>query len=111
MITRATFRDFQSLADVELDLAPFTVVVGPSSSGKSAVARALKILSSNARGNDFVSSWAKHSEISVTTEEGPSVTLMKGEGKGVYLVDEEKFTRLAGGVPEAVTQALNVHLS
>lgn len=41
MLTYASFRGFKALADVELDLEPLTVLVGPNASGKSTVLEGL----------------------------------------------------------------------
>lgn len=64
-ITRLHVKDFQSLASVDLELQALTVIVGPSSCGKSALIRALKTLTANARGSSFVSTWATKTTITV----------------------------------------------
>lgn len=37
MLTRATFKNFKSLADVAIDLSDFTVLVGPNGCGKTSI--------------------------------------------------------------------------
>ncbi len=45
MIQRVQIKGFRCLADVELELAPLTVLIGPNDSGKSSVLDALELLS------------------------------------------------------------------
>lgn len=49
MLTRLTASGFRSLADVSLDLDPFTVLVGPNGSGKTNVLNVLRFLASTVR--------------------------------------------------------------
>lgn len=86
MLSRLAIRNFQSLRDVELDLAPFTLVVGRSSSGKSAVVRALRAWARNARGTDFVTTGEKVAVVAVTRTDGVTVLLRKGVGTSEYRV-------------------------
>lgn len=111
-----SIRNFQSLRQVDLDLGKLTVIVGSSSSGKSALVRALRALTSNVRGSDYVSVGQRSAAISVRLGD-TGVSLQRGEGVGKYEIrtenergDElaEVFTKLAGGVPELVTKALNI---
>ena len=44
MIKRVTFRNFRSLQEVELDLGPLTVLIGPNGSGKTNVIDALRFV-------------------------------------------------------------------
>lgn len=113
---RLIIRNFQSLKSVDLDLGKLTVIVGPSSSGKTALVRALRALTSNVRGSDFVSRGSKAAAISALVGDS-QVVLLRGEGKGEYRVrtaldqgdtPEEVFTKLAGGVPEKVTEVLGI---
>ena len=45
MITRARVQNYKTLRDVEVDLAPLTVIFGPNSAGKSNLYDALSLLS------------------------------------------------------------------
>lgn len=106
-------RNFQSLRSVDIDLGRLTVIVGPSSSGKSAVIRALRALVSNVRGSDYVSRGEKAAGISARLGTA-QISLLRGEGVGKYQVvdlessQEKTYTKLASGVPEQVTEALNI---
>ncbi len=119
MLTHLAIKNFQSLKKVELELGALTVIVGSSSSGKSATVRALKALVSNIRGSDYVTRGEKKTVISVSLDEGDSVVLERGDGVGSYVVvpwgssENSKYTKLSGSVPDDVSRLLklNVDLS
>lgn len=130
MISHISIRDFQSLARVDMPLAPFTVIVGPSSSGKSAFTRALKTLTSNARGSSFISTWAKTCRIEAEfTDSTPTGSVLRGSVRltrgsttesNAYEIlppedqpnaPESRFTKLGGAVPEEITQFLRIPAS
>lgn len=107
MIERVEVRNWQSLKKVDLELGGLTVIVGPSSSGKTALMRALRALASNVRGTSFITQGAKKASITAHTTNG-IITLEKGETTGTYKINDKVYTKLAGGVPEDVTKALNL---
>lgn len=111
MLTRLEVRNWQSLRLVDLELGSFTVIVGPSSSGKSALMRACRALASNVRGNGMTTRGQKHTAITAHTET-QTITLERTDTAGTYRIltsgNELTFTKLNGGVPDAVTQALGV---
>jgi len=82
-------RNFQSLHAVDLTLAPFTVIVGPSSSGKSALTRAIRTLVSNRRGTEWITHGERTASITAVTDNG-TVTLTRsritGSSDNAYLV-------------------------
>lgn len=110
-ITHLSIRNFQSLRSIDLDLGLFTVIVGPSSSGKSALIRAFKALASNVRGSGVITRGQKVMAISARTETHV-VTLERSERAGAYRIAGDgtslTFTKLAGEVPEQVTRALQI---
>jgi DNA repair exonuclease SbcCD ATPase subunit len=112
MLTRLEIRNWQSLRKVDLELGDFTVIVGPSSSGKSALMRACRALASNVRGSGVITRGQKATAITGHTDTH-TITLERGENTGTYrLVSpdtaEVAFTKLNGGVPEAITEALRI---
>lgn len=113
MLERVVVHNFQSLKKADIELGRFTVIVGPSSSGKSAFMRAVRALSSGLRGNSTITVGEKSLSITAYTEEN-IVTLERGKVKGQYLItnrttgEVDKFTKLAAAVPEAVSQALRI---
>lgn len=119
MLKNVTIKNFQSLHEVDLDLGAFTVIVGPSSSGKSALTRALKTIAGNARGTAFIENG--QSDALITAEnESHRVTLVrsnKSTGANEYRVmplgdytgaAEARYTKLGGSVPPEVSQALRM---
>lgn len=111
MLTRLVVRGFQSLRQVDLDLGTFTVIVGPSSSGKSSVIRAFRALASNVRGSGVITRGQKQMAITATLDAGLKVTLERGERSSAYRLTgdgDHQFTKLAGEVPELVTKALRL---
>lgn len=116
MISHIEVRNFQSLHHVELELHPLTVIVGPSSSGKSAFTRALRTLTSNKRGNEFISHGEKICTITAKTERG-SVTLKRGKATNdneyVVIPDDDPaaqrtYTKLGGETPQEVSDFLGI---
>ena len=72
-----TAKNFQIHSDLELDLKPFTVITGPSGSGKSAFIRALKTLLYNIPAGGFVKHGQKEMTITLDNVEycrNPSVS-------------------------------------
>jgi recombinational DNA repair ATPase RecF len=60
MITRMTVDNFKALRHVQVDLAPFTVLIGPNDSGKTSFLEAVFALAETTRshlGNYFWSPW------------------------------------------------------
>jgi chromosome segregation ATPase len=110
-LTRLTVTNFQSLKNVDLELGLFTVIVGPSSSGKSALIRAVKALASNVRGSGVITRGQKAMAITGRTETH-TVTLERSDRTASYKITGEggnlTFTKLAAGVPEQVTAALRI---
>lgn len=83
-----SLKNFQSLADAEIELSPgLNVIVGPSNLGKSAVLRALKALVRNAPSTGLVRDKAKEFRITATFEDGTTETLTKGAKKSVFDLD------------------------
>ncbi len=113
MITSLDLRNWQSLVDLNLPLGRFTVVVGASSSGKTALVRALRALASNVRGTSAITRGASAASITARLSDGARVTLAHAGGSWRYqLLDpednERTFTKLAGSVPPEVTAALRI---
>lgn len=111
-ITEIHIRGFQSLKQADLDLGTFTVIVGPSSSGKSALIRALRALASNVRGTDVITRGQKQLAITARTDTHV-ITLERSERESAYRMtaadgQTSVFTKLGGAVPEQITAALRL---
>lgn len=105
MLTRVRIKNFQSLKDADIELAPFTVIVGASSSGKSAFLRALRTLMSNSNGSSFVTHGAKKSDIEIELD-GNEISLQRGPGLSTFGVNAESYPKSGTSVPAEVTAAL-----
>jgi DNA repair ATPase RecN len=107
LIRSVKVRNFQSLRSVDLALGKLTVIVGASSSGKSALMRSLRALTSNVRGTAFVTQGAKTAAVAVALDNGNTGTYK------IALADntEQTFTKLGGAVPEQVSQVLQLQPS
>lgn len=105
--------NFQSLHDVELELGKFTVIVGPSSSGKSALIRAMRAATSNALHSDYITRGAKKSAVSMKTEDATITIEREQGGSSVYKIaksgsEESRYSKLNRQVPAEVTSALGI---
>lgn len=112
---RVKIRNFQSLADVELELGRFTVLVGPSSTGKSAVLRALRLVFRNARGTSYVRAGSKGTEVDIEVlDPYQSVSIARGvlgrSNNYVLHINSapSEFAKCGTSVPEPVAEWLNV---
>lgn len=95
-------KDFQSIKEAQVKVSGFTVLVGRSNLGKSALVRAFRAATSNAPGDSFVRHGAKYSEVQI---DGPDFTIewRKGSGYNDFKVNGEDFYSVgAGGVPQPI---------
>lgn len=105
--------NFQSLQNVELEFGKFTVIVGESSSGKSALIRALKAVSSNQLNSDYITRGKKHSSVAVKTESATVTIERDSGGSSAYKVvkvgsKESSYTKLNRQVPAEVAEILGI---
>lgn len=113
MISHVSIKNFQSLHDVSVELRGLTVIVGPSSSGKSAFTRALRTLTSNQRGESFITHGETQTVIKARTDRG-TVALLRGKKNEYVLIPEDDatqqrvFTKLAGSTPEEVSEFIGI---
>lgn len=125
MIDKLSIRNFQSLAAVELSLAPLTVIVGPSSSGKSALIRALRALVANRRGTEFITHGERTASISAhitstdplrsgtvtltrSTMTAPNSYTLLPDDPNHSLYPKAEFTKLGGDVPTPISEFLGI---
>lgn len=112
-LERIVIQNFQSLKKVDIELGKFTVIVGASSSGKSAFMRAVRALASNVRGSSVITVGEKSMSISAYTDKN-IISFQRSGVSGKYLVTdrssgvEEKYSKLNQKVPEDVTSALRI---
>jgi DNA repair ATPase RecN len=128
VLTQVDVENFQSLRKLSLKLGRFTVVTGPTGSGKSAFLRAVRLLAFNARGTGYISRGAKSCKVaSGDRGQGWAVGIERGiaRGKDAYRVsrlvnhptqpdgylDEpevDTYTKLGGEVPPDVARLLGL---
>lgn len=111
MITRAHVRDFQSIKDVEVRLDRFTVLMGPSNSGKSAFLRAIRACVRNSLVPANVRQGTVKSVIEVEFPEG-SVEIERGKALSTYRLPKtsETFTKSGRAVPDEVAKVIQFPL-
>lgn len=106
--------NFQSLDSVDLELGAFTVIVGPSNTGKSALVRAITALASNQSGGDFIRAGQKECVVRLNFDDNSSVAWAKPEkGGATYSLtsssgQETLFQKPGREVPEPVDALLNL---
>lgn len=117
MLRSITLVNYQSHQQTRLELGPFTVVVGSSSSGKSALVRALRLVAENARGVTYVRQGTKQARVSLelVRDEGEQptvVSIARGKGVSEYelflpgAVEPTVFTKCGTSVPDALSDVM-----
>lgn len=113
MIQSIKVANFQSLQNVEVEFGNLTVIVGASSSGKSAITRAMQAVTSNSLDSANITRSTKKAAVSLNT--GDAVVTIEREtgGTSVYKLakagsKEQVFTKLNRSVPTEVTEALGI---
>lgn len=105
MLTHLRISNIQSLQDIKLKLGRFTVVVGPSNAGKSAVIRAIHALAHNHRGVDIVRHGAKVAQVQADFSSGQVLTWRRGVRQS-YILGDAHFDKIGIEVPQPVADLL-----
>ena len=102
---------FQCHQDLEIELAPITVLTGENDSGKSVVMRALRWLALNQwddKADSFIPWGMGHAEVTLAGE-AFQINRTKGKGVNGYTLNELVFPSLAAGkVPAEVAKVLKL---
>lgn len=114
MITRVELKGFQNHKHLALDLGSFTVLSGPSNSGKTAVLRALAAMLRNDSAGDFLP-WdgsAKNISVKVFLEDGHEVHWEKGKDNQYTITRPDgkvsAYKKVGASVPEEVMEVLRI---
>lgn len=113
-IDRLSVSNFQSLGSADLELGPFTVIVGRSNSGKSALLRALKAVVRNVNSPSSVKV-GKTSFTAAVQFDATTVSIERGKSQSTYRVvlpneQEEVFTKAGRTVPAEVQKVMGLPL-
>jgi energy-coupling factor transporter ATP-binding protein EcfA2 len=112
--------NYQSLRKLTVRLGWFTVVTGATGSGKSGLFRSVRLLAFNDKGTSYITNGEKTCMVSASGDEIERTgmdddrwvaTIHRG-GKNDYQlgvgVHQKTYTKLAGKVPEAVSQVMQL---
>lgn len=103
---RVGVRDFQSLRAVTLAVGKFTVISGPSNSGKSALLRAIRTVAENVDSPvAIVRHGAKNAATVLEFDEG-KVAIVRGRSRAEYVLGEERYPKSGKAVPAEVEEFL-----
>ena len=106
MINQLRIRNFQSLGDISLSPGNFTVIVGESDLGKSAVIRAIKSLIGNRSGQDFIRFGQSKADVAIKFNDG-AIAWVKDGQTATYKVAKdgktESFTKFGKSLPEEIS--------
>lgn len=107
-VSSARVQDFQSIADASVEFGSFTVLVGPSSSGKSAFLRAVRACIRNDFVPSMVRSGKSKSVVTLDFVGGDSVSIERGKSLSTYSLGNDKgtFTKSARSVPLEIEKIL-----
>ncbi len=109
MLERIEMANCQSLKDADVLFGQFTVIVGPSGSGKSGLIRSLKALCFNQVGKRFIGHGQQKAMVRLTFDGGQTIEWEKLKGKGAtYTTDDQVYTRLGRAVPEDIENLLGI---
>jgi len=95
-------RHFQSWKSFHLSVKGFTVIVGPSDRGKSAILRSLRGILRNEVGANHITYGEKEVNITLEPEEGEVIALSRNAKTTNYTIGDAEFSKLAGGIPPAM---------
>lgn len=103
-------QNFQSIIDETIEIDGFTAITGQNNVGKTAFLRAIRGLFCNARGTSFVRANTDYCTVTITFEDGTTVSWQKGKGKNRYRINDQDWLKKVGaGVPDEVVEVLNVN--
>jgi len=100
---RLVGRDFQSWKHFDLNVNGFTIIVGSSNRGKSAIVRSLRGILRNQVQDAFIRHGQKAVELKLEVENGPTAVLTRGKTT-TYKVNGEDFAKLNGDVPQLIKE-------
>jgi len=109
-LQRLVVEDFQSIEKADIELGGLTVIVGPSSSGKSAFIRAARALFRNINSPSVVRHGAGTTRVTAHFDDG-TVSLERGKGASTYRLTkkdggEDAYPKSGVAVPDDIAKFL-----
>ena len=110
-IKRITIENFQSHKFSEIALDDFTVIIGPTDSGKSAIIRAIRwCLFNDVDNTGFIREGEKFAEVTVEFDNGRKIIRHRGSDENSYrLVSREGEVKLTAFGAGPVAEVLKFH--
>jgi len=111
MFKQLQITNFQSHKDTKLNFCSgVNVVAGKSQSGKTAILRALKLLTENRPlGFRFHSNFSdKPTQVGLTLQDDTRIAFTKDEQGTTYRLNKKEYAKVGSNVPDLVTKALNL---
>lgn len=106
-LARLRITNFQSIRDLDIGFGRFTVLVGPSSSGKSAILRAVRVLVRNTSSTSYVSYGQSSFKVEAVFGD-TTLSIERGKGKSTYDLEGVPFPKAGTGVPDVVERHLRL---
>lgn len=104
-LERITLKDFQSLANVDVELGQFTAIIGPSNTGKSALVRAIRAMAYNAPAPGLVREGKSKFIAKAKFSNAAILTLTKGKSVSEFDIDGRTWAKSGStSVPAEVAQ-------
>lgn len=109
MIKSLALCNFQSHADSKLNFVPgVNVIIGRSDSGKTALLRAIRWVTTNRpTGDAFRSEWGGDTSVELEVDSG-SVRRIRTTSKNLYKLGSQELEAIGTAVPEEVSNLLNL---
>jgi len=103
---KLNIKNFQSIAEADIEIGPLTVLVGQSDVGKSAVIRALRLLHRNSGGLELVKHGTGGLYIQQNSDDGTTVAIAKGRGQNTYYAGSKVLSKIGKEIPPEVANYL-----
>ena len=114
LLRAAAVKDFQSVSQSKIELGVrssgggLTLIVGPSSTGKSAVLRALRLLAYNGASVP-VRDGAKTTKVAAVFDSGMKVGVERGKALSTYTLGTDTYSKAGTSVPKDVEKFLGLY--
>lgn len=110
MINALRLKNFQSHEDTKIKFDPgVNVFTGSSDSGKSAILRAINLITNNKPGGSaYISKWSDSCEVQLFTDDH-KIERKKTKSKNYYTLDGSEFHAIGSAVPSQICDIMNMN--